>query len=273
MTKIKTPLEVYKLLPGVNCSACGISTCLAFAAAVVKQEKNLAACPHLDEKQVLLHAGAIERQVNLENIQEKKLGELQKRIGTIDLDSRARCLGARMSGGSLVVNCLGKDFSVAPGGTVSSDCHTHAWFSIPLLDYLLSSSGSPVREAWVPLRELPSGETWSRLFEQRCEKPLKVLADTHSDLFEDLISMFGARSSPNGFRSDISVILYPLPNVPVLVCYWKAEDDMESRLHIFFDEGAESHLHIDSIFTLAVGIVMMLEKIMRKHRDGKSLLL
>jgi hypothetical protein len=237
---------------------------------VIKQERTLAACPHIDKKLVARHGGSIEPQVNLESIQEKKLRELQDRIRKIGLASRAEQLGGRMSGENLVVRCLGREFAVGPGGAVTSDCHTHAWFSIPLLDYILSCTGSGIGGTWVPLRELPSGGTWSRLFEQRCEKPLKELADRHGELFQDLISLFSAQSSYNRFNSDLSVVLYPLPAVPVLVCYWHAEDDMDSRIHIFFDASAESHLHIDSIFTLATGIVMMLQKITGRHGEGKS---
>ncbi|OGW36188.1 MAG: Fe-S cluster protein [Nitrospirae bacterium GWD2_57_9] len=272
MARLKTPLEVYKLLPRTNCGGCGISTCMAFAACVIKQEKKLSGCPHLAKDMVREYEGHIEGQVNLERIQEEKLRELQSGIASMDLPARAPMLGGRVSGASLVIRCLGRDFEVDCRGAVSSPCHTHAWFSIPLLDHILVSNGSSPNGRWVPLRELPNGQTWSRLFEQRCEKPLKQLADAHGDLFEDLISMFSGRATPATFNSDISVVLYPLPRVPVLVCYWKREEDMESKLHLFFDDTAESHLHIDSLFTLATGIVMMLEKIMRKHSDGKSVL-
>ena len=38
MSDIKTPLELYKHLPKTNCGDCGIAACLAFAAAVIKEE-------------------------------------------------------------------------------------------------------------------------------------------------------------------------------------------------------------------------------------------
>ena len=42
-----TALEAYKLLPGTNCGACGEPTCLAFAAKLVMQESDIAACSPL----------------------------------------------------------------------------------------------------------------------------------------------------------------------------------------------------------------------------------
>lgn len=272
MSRLNTPLEVYKLLPKSNCGDCRVATCMAFAAAVIKQEKTLADCPRLDNNLVAGMSGKIDRQVNLESIQEESLRDLRAKIRTIDLHSRAERIGGRRAGERLAITCLGKDFEVDARGLVTSHCHTHPWFSIPLLDYILTGTGEDVAGRWVPFRELQSGGIWSRLFEQRCEKPLKQIADSHSDLFEDLITIFSGSSSRSNFNSDISVVLYPLPKVPMLICYWKPEDGMESKLHLFFDDAAEAHLHIDSLFTLGTGFVRMIEKIMLKHTDRKSIL-
>jgi hypothetical protein len=266
---MKTPLDIYKLLPGKNCGDCRVSTCIAFAAAVIRQERRLADCPHADRSAIALTEG-MGRHVNLESIQEETTMGLRARIRLIDLLSRTESLGGRISGDALVITCLGKDFEVDRSGKIKSDCHTHTWFSIPVLDYILTGTGIDVSGTWTPFRELPNGQNWSRLFEQRCEKPMKEIADAHPELFEDLISMFSARTSSNAFNSDISVVLYPLPKVPVLICYWKPEDGMDSKLHLFFDDTAESHLHIGSLFTLVTGITIMLEKIMLKHGRGNG---
>ena len=82
--------------------------------------------------------------------------------------------------------------------------------------------------------------------------------------------MFSGVSSFNNFSSDISVVLYPLPKVPILICYWKPEEDLASRLHLFFDATAEKNLPVESLFTLGTGLVRMLEKILQKHASGKS---
>jgi hypothetical protein len=272
MSQIKSPLELYKHLPKTNCGDCGISTCLAFAAAIIKEEKQLADCPHIHRDEVARLEGRIGRQVSIESIREEQLNELRKKIATIDMVSRAELLGASSNGRTITIKCLGKDFEVDGLGQVASQCHTHAWFSLPLLDYILHAQGMDIAGRWVPFRELANGKTWNPLFERRCEKPLKLIADAYSDLFEDLVTMFSGTSSLNNFNSDISVVLYPFPKVPVLICYWKPEDDIGSKLHLFFDDTAEKNLHIESLFTLGTGLVRMFEKIMHRHTDGKSAL-
>ncbi len=157
MPKLRTPLEVYKLLPKSNCGLCRSSTCMAFSAAVVKREKRLADCPHLDKRTVGRYDGKIERQINLERIQEESLLALRREIALMNLSSRAERLGARCNGETLVVKCLGKDFEIDAQGAVISQCHTHAWFSIPLLNYVLFSKGEDIAGRWVPFRELENG--------------------------------------------------------------------------------------------------------------------
>lgn len=270
MARFKNPLEIYALLPKSNCGECGIATCIAFAAAVLKEEKQPAECSRLKEDARALLAGNIERQVNLERTRDDQVGELKKELAGSDMLSRAERIGARSAGDRLIITCLGKDFSVDSSGAVASQCHTHSWFSLPLLDYVLHCEGVAPTRRWVPFRELPCGKTWNPLFEQRCEKPLKRIADRHGELFEDLVSMFSGTSSARAMDADMGVVLSPLPLVPLLVCYWRPEEGMESQLHLFFDETAERNLPVESLFTMATGIVRMLERIMHTHTDGKS---
>jgi hypothetical protein len=103
------------------------------------------------------------------------------------------------------------------------------------------------------------------LFGQRCEKPLKKLADTHTDLFEIVVDLFSGHHVEQQFDSDISVVLHPLPRVPILISYWKPEDGLESDLHLFFDDTAEDQLNMDAIYTLGTGLTVMFEKIAQRH--------
>lgn len=270
MNKITTPLQLYKLLPKINCGECRISTCLAFAAAVLKEEARLGDCPRLGRDVIARYEGAIAAPAGMDGIREEQLRELKKEFGAVDLLSRSALLGARIKGGSIVVPCLGRDFEIDRHGNVMSQCHTHAWFLLPLFDYILHSKGREPSGRWTPLREMEKGKTWAPLFEQRCEKPLKKIADSYSDLFADLVDLFSGTSAHSTFGSDVSVVLYPFPKAPVLISYWKQDDDIESKLLFFFDDTAEENLTVESLFNLGTGLVRMFERIMHRHTDGKS---
>lgn len=265
MPQLKNTMDVFKLLDKSNCGECDEPTCLAFAAAVFKGEKQLDACTHLDKEIIEQYAGKTENHVTIEQEREKAIEGLKSRLSGIDFSQIAERLGGSFSNGKLTIKCLGKDFSLDSKGNVYTDIHVHPWIMIPVLNYILNGAGIPLSENWVPLRELKGGKDWYRLFGQRCEKPLKKVADTYTDLFEDMIRLFSGKQVENHYNSDISLVLHPLPKVPILICYWRPDDGLESDLNIFFDSTAEENLNIESIYTLGVGLVVMFEKLSRRH--------
>ncbi|MFH0822614.1 MAG: DUF3786 domain-containing protein [Pseudomonadota bacterium] len=265
MPKLNNALDIFRILPKTNCGKCRIPTCLAFAAAVFKGEKRLADCPYIqqDGNEPFEVDNADSRTLDREL--EKALEEFREKVAALDLRSASERLGVPLLGDKLSISSLGKDFFVDRAGNVTSDCHVHGWVTFPLLNYVISGAGKPVCGKWAPFRELKDGASWNGLFEQRCEKPLKRVADTHTDLFETMIQIFSAKPAPNAFDSDIAVVLHPLPRVPVLICYWKPEDDLDSALHVFFDETAVDNLGLDPLYRLTAGMVMMFEKIAVTH--------
>jgi hypothetical protein len=80
-----------------------------------------------------------------------------------------------------------------------------------------------------------------------------------------MVHLFDARRVPRQFRSDISVVLEPLPKVPIMICYWRPEDDMASSLKVFFDAAADKNLDIGALFTLGAGLAAMFEKLALRH--------
>lgn len=268
MTQLKNPLEVYKLLPKSNCRECSVPTCLAFSAAVIKGEKQLADCPYISSDISEAFTNKIDKQKTMDQNREKIVEELKSKISSIDILSSAQRLGAAIVDNKLAVKCLGKDFFVDAKGNITSECHIQPWVTIPLLDYILNCKESDIFGEWVPFREFKKGAERGPLFGQLCEKPLKQLADTYTDLFKDLIYIFSGNRTTNLFSSDISLILYPLPKIPILICYWEPEGDLESSLHIFFDSTADNNLGIESIFALGVGLAVMFEKVVLKHKQN-----
>ena len=173
--------------------------------------------------------------------------------------------GGSFSDNKLTLKVLGKDFSVDSQGNLGADIHINPWIAVPFLNYILYGEGLPVANKWVSLRELKDGRERYPLFHRQCEEPLKRVADSYTDFFDDIVQLFSGRQVAKEFDSDISVVLQPLPKVPILICYWLPEDGMESNLLVFFDETADRNLDTDSVFTLGVGLAHMIKKIALKH--------
>jgi hypothetical protein len=94
---------------------------------------------------------------------------------------------------------------------------------------------------------------------------MKQVADSYTPLFDDLVHLFDGKQVARQFKSDISVVLHPLPLVPLMICYWLPEDGIASSLHLFFDESANDNLDVGSIFSLGAGLSQMFSKLAQRH--------
>jgi hypothetical protein len=265
MKQPKNAMEIFQLLDKSNCRECGEKTCLAFAGAVFKGRRQLKGCPKLDPEIIEQFSGEPGNQNAVEQNRDAHLENLKNEIANIDLAEAAKGVGARFLNDKLILKVLGKNFSVDTKGNLSTDIHINPWVAIPFLTYVLYGKGVAVSGKWVSFRELKHGKERYPLFQKRCEEPLKRLADVYTDLFDDMVHVLSGKQVEKQFESDISVVLYPLPRVPVMVCYWLPEDGLESSLNVFFDQTAEENLDIGSVFTLGVGLTQMFEKIAQRH--------
>jgi hypothetical protein len=266
MERLKTPVDILKVLDKSNCRECGERTCLAFAAAVFQGRRSLDACTHLaPEAKRKYQSGAEASRPTIDEEMQASVRALKERVAGMDLVEAADRLGGRYAGGRLTLKVCGKDMHVDEEGNVTSEIHVHPWIVIPLLTYLVKGEGADVTGRWIPFRELRGGAAWQGLFEQRCEKPLRKVADEYTDLFEDMLHVFNGKRVENLFDSDISVVLYPLPKVPVLFCYQRPEEGMDSSLHIFLDADVERNLDTGGVYALIGGLVRMFENVARRH--------
>ncbi|MFC1821271.1 DUF3786 domain-containing protein [Thermodesulfobacteriota bacterium] len=265
MPQLSNPMDILKVLDKSNCKKCNEATCLAFAAAVARGKRALNECPCVKEEVLGQFGDDLREQKPVEQDREEILNQLKGKLGTVDLAASAKRLGAVFEGNKLTLKVCGKNFSVDSRGDFSSEIHIHTWLTVPVLNYILEGEGKEPSGQWLPFRELKGGKDWARFFEHRCEKPMKKLADTYPDFFADMVHLFAGKQLERHYESDISLVLSPLPKVPILICYWRPEDGLESDLHLFFDAAVENNLNIESIYTLTTGLTTMFEKIALTH--------
>lgn len=258
-------MEIFQLLDKSNCGECGDKTCLAFAGSVFKGLKSIDECPKLDGEIIERYKDSSGSRKTIEQNRDEYLMMLKEQIAGVDLAAQAKKTGGRFLNGKLTIKVLGKSFSVDQKGNIYTDIHVNPWVAIPFLNYIIDGQGVTPTGKWVSFRDLKDGKERYPLFHKRCEEPMKRVADVYTQLFEDMVHLFDARKVEEQFESDISVVLYPLPKVPVMVCYWMPEDGLASSLNIYFDETAEKNLDNGAIFTLGAGLAQMFEKLAIRH--------
>lgn len=269
MAQFTNVIEILNLLEKSNCKKCGEKTCMVFAAAVLQGKKQLGDCPQLPREQVAQYGLQEKKSLAFEEDFERFAAEMTQQLKKLDFRERAQTIGGEFEDDSILLSIMGKPLRVDKKGQVSTTLHVNSWVLGTVLSYINFCKGVPLSSRWVPLRELPSGQDWFRLFGQQCEVVLKKTADNYTELFDDLIHMFSGKKLKQQFDADIAIALYPLPLVPILICFWKPEEGMDSELKVFFDDTAEENLGIDGVYTLGVGIAMMLEKLAWQH-GGKT---
>ena len=265
MTQIKNAMEIFQLLDKSNCGECGDKTCLAFAAAVFKGQKSIDECPKLDREIIERYRDCSGNHNIVDQNRDEHLKMLKDQIAGLDLAAQAKKTGGRFLDGKLTIKILGKSFSVDQEGNIYTDIHVNPWVAIPFLNYIIDGEGLSPTGNWVSFRDLKDGKERYPLFRIRCEEPMKHIADIYTPLFDDMVHLFNAKQVDEQFESDISVVLYPFPKVPVMVCYWLPEDGLASSLNVYFDETADKNLDNGAIFTLGAGLAQMFEKLAIRH--------
>ncbi len=267
-------LEILKQLPRSNCRECRLPTCLAFANQLAQGLAKPTDCPYLDPGSLDLgELSASDPPGNADK--EQAALELREQIRAVDLTAVADAVGGSMQRDELRVPSLGRDFLIDATGSLRSQCHANFWVLIPLLDYVIHAAEPPPpgvgREPtgeWIKYDELGQGLSQSDYFSQSCEGALCRLADDHPDLFPELLALFAGEQVDHGFDADQSVLLRPLPKVPLLVCHWKADGPFASKLSVYFDRATPAHLSQEGTIILVMGIVEMLKRIVTRHTFG-----
>jgi len=261
----KNAFEIFQLLEKSNCGNCDEKTCLAFAGAVFKGQRRLNECPRLDRRVIERYSGdsGLSNALGAEGV--AHVEKLKIAAAAMDLSRAAERIGAWFSIEKLTLKVLGKDFGIDSCGHLHADIHVNPWVAIPFLTYILYGKGQAPSGRWVSFRELKDGRERYPLFRKRCEDPLKQVADAYTPLFDDMVHLFGGKKVDRQFESDISVVLHPLPRVPIMVCYWLPAEGMQSSLNVFFDDTADANLDIGSVFSLGAGLAQMFTKITLRH--------
>ena len=266
MPRPKNAMEIFKHLDKSNCRECGEKTCLAFAGAVYQSRKDISMCPRLDQEVVDRFSDDTAGAGSPEEMGAQYINSLKKSLAEMDLADAAARAGGRYTDGKLMLKVMEKDFGVNADGDFSTDIHVNSWVAGPFLDYVIKGRGLDPKGDWVSFRELgESGEVSYPFFQKRCEVPMKRVADTYTDLFDDLAHIFGGRKVDEQFQSDISVVLHPLPKVPIMICYWKPDEGLASSLNLYFDKSADENLGSGAILTICSGLAIMFERLSARH--------
>lgn len=254
MEKKMNPLDLYRKLPKKNCGKCGFKTCMPFALSVMTGVAVLADCPLLPEEDRKI----IESSLSISDWREDLIRKLREEVKAMDFTAVVEGIGAAIKDGSLLLTCMGREFTISQEGEIATKGHITPWIKILLLHYIRTAGSGELTGKWASFAELKSGMVKASSFERDCEEPLRTLFDNDFDRVERTLLRMGAEKSP-GFPTESAWRILLLPRIPVAVLYWQAEEDFPSKVKILFDSSADRFLDAESMIFLVEGLVRNVE--------------
>lgn len=251
-------IELYKRLPGKNCGECDMNTCMAFAVSILQGSSELSACPYLSREEISMLQASIRRS----DWRERLIRDLREEVRHIRFENIADDIGAELRDNMLVLNCLGREFSIAPNGEIHTRGHMTPWMQILLLHYIRIHGKAELSDTWTSYSELKSGMVKASSFTRDCEEPLRVLLDDSTDAVDSILRQIGA-SHVHSFPAPFAWRLFLLPRIPVIILYWPQDDEFDSKVKILFDASADVFLDAEAIIFLLEGLVKNIEMQLR----------
>jgi hypothetical protein len=250
-------LELYRRLPRTNCGACPQKACMPFAVALAKGDAAAEACPGLTEEQ----RGEIIGGSAKGDWRETVVAGLRTEVAALPFAEIAAGLGASLRDGAMSIRCLGRDYRVAPDGSIDAPGTAGPvapWMRILLLHYVRTRGDAPPVGRWVAFTELKAALMKSKSFAREAEEPLRELFDRDIAAAERALERLGATREA-GTPAPVAWRLGALPRVPVLLLYWPAEEEFASKCKVLFDATADRYLDVESLTFLIEGLAKNIE--------------
>lgn len=127
-----------------------------------------------------------------------------------------------------------------------------------VLYYLATCDGTPGSGQWIAFSELPDGRFYAQAFQGYTGAPLAQAFG------EDLTAFSQAAERCSGERrhsfGDMAYAFQALPQVALLVVFWRGDEDFPSTCQVLFDASVSHHLPTDACAILGSQLTRRLIK-------------
>jgi len=134
----------------------------------------------------------------------------------------------------------------------SLSCNTTApvFIAILVLHYLLAEiKGLPqLTERWISFPELEGGKGYLPTFKKRALDPIIRKYGKNPEGLLSVIERFSAKKIQVG---DIGIVLEAFIGVPVMITFWKADEEFSAEANMLFDANIKDILSTEDIVVMA----------------------
>lgn len=157
---------------------------------------------------------------------------------------------------------MGQDIKVRyPDFTI--DRQLEMWHHLTLLQYLYTADGAALSGNWKGLQQMRGGISRGRGFDKDIETMFdRYFSKTTKEEFAAACVRLGGEIIDG--KADITAVIYYMPQFPVLVTFWEADDEFGASGKTLVDENAEHYLEIEAAGGACSAVVQELRKQVEK---------
>jgi len=246
-------IEIYKKLPKINCGKCGSATCMAFAMRIKKAQADLSECPHV--KDGASHMTQTNPPTASPGGYQHVAEEIEKEAMCVDFGQAAEAIGGVYvsSGGkeAIRLKMINKTYELFKEGLFENGvCSRDAWARIIICDYIRRQATKPHTGELLGLGHFPHSASHVKAFQSNAERVIAGMFKNNAVRFRQRCAEMGGTEAPNKLKADYSCRFDLLPNVPLFLFCWSADEEFEADCKLLFDSSAEANIDIEYLANL-----------------------
>ena len=199
----------------------------------------------------------------------RRMAELRQQLSAKDPETLAANTGTRLEFPSdgearLVFHLLGEELQLSladleiscPSSPPPAELH-----QLLALYYFVRADGTPVSGQWISFAELPDGRFYNPAFQGYTG------AELGRAFGNDLPALERAASRLNGVAQSLGDRAYAfdvLPHLPMLLAYWRGDEDFPAACQLLFDASAPHYLPTDGC---AITGSLLTRQLLKARRD------
>jgi len=252
--KKTTIFEIINLTAKNNCGKCGYNTCMAFAVALLTGQIRPQLCPYINlDKLKKLGISPNSQPKTSIDPDTSLLKELKVKISNIDLEKRAKDLGAEIvkedNRVKLKLIYLGEDIIISNESITREDLKKlEPRDQILLYNYVYFGGKGDLSGQWVGLESFPNSISKVATLKRYTEDKLaQYFGEDIDKLYQNAKKLMAKKLEI--CHADICLEVPTLPKIPIQIHFWRKEPEegFNAQAKILFDKTAINFLDLESL--------------------------
>jgi hypothetical protein len=252
---MKTAVEIYKLLPKINCGKCGTTSCFGFAAKLATRQALPDDCPAMTKtaRETLREADK-DRRDSPGTVYEQALELLRPKIRMLDFPKTAALFGALLAGPDVLeIMFLNEWYKVTKEKILNaSGREPRPWLSILIYNHLCMPDPPAPSGEWITFSSVPASHAKDKAWSGHVEDVIANHFAGNVRGLKNTCELLGGVQTEVRGNHDAAYEFRLFPHYPVLLLFYDAvpEEDFPAQCKLLLDKTAPQYLDIESIVVL-----------------------